>query len=335
MKYNLLGNTGLKVSSLCLGTMSYGGKGIFKKIGDLDQADVDEQLKMCVDAGVNFIDTANVYSEGASEEMVGKAIRNLGLNRDDLVLATKVCGMMGAGPNETGLSRKHILQQVDASLKRLNTDYIDLYQMHAFDNLTPLEDALETFDILVKSGKVRYTGASNMAAWQLMKALDYAKYNRVARFASMQVHYSLASRDIEREILPLTIDQKVGTMIWSPLIGGLLTGKYYRDGTSEGGRLDTPGPFPVNKELVFDILDILRPMAADKNASVAQLALAWVMQQQGVSTVIIAANKAANLEDNLKAGEISFTPEEMNLLNDVSKLNVEYPGWILEFALRK
>lgn len=331
MKYNLLGNTGLKVSELCLGTMTFGGKGFWTNIGSLDQGPVDQLVKMAVDAGINFIDTANVYSEGLSEEMTGKAIRNLGLKRDELVIATKVRGKMNETPNGSGLTRKHILHEVEASLKRLGTDYIDLYQIHGFDALTPLEETLETLDLLVKSGKVRYIGCSNLAAWQLMKALSYSTYNRVSKFVSLQAYYTVAGRDLEREIVPLLTDQKVGLMVWSPLAGGFLSGKYKRNGeTAEGARranFDFP---PINKEKAFDVIDVLDSMAAKKNSSVAQLALAWLLHQPVVTTVIVGAKKPEQLQDNLKATEVVFTPEELQQIDAASKLSPEYPGWMIE-----
>ena len=331
MKYNLLGNTGLKVSELCLGTMTFGGKGMWTAIGTLPQEEVDNLVKRAVDAGINFIDTANVYSEGLSEEMTGKAIKNLGLNRDELVIATKVRGKMGQGPNDAGLTRKHIMQQVDASLKRLQLDYIDLYQTHSFDPLTPWEDTLWALDDLVKVGKVRYIGASNVAAWQLMKALDFSAYTRVAKYVSLQAYYTIAGRDLEREIIPLLTDQKLGLMVWSPLAGGLLSGKYSRDEQNkEGGRranFDFP---PVNKDRAFNVVDVLKPMAEAKGATVAQLALAWLLQQPTVTTVIIGANKMEQLEDNLKAIDVTFTEDELQKIDEVSKLPAEYPGWMLE-----
>lgn len=331
MKYNLLGNTGLKVSELCLGTMTFGGKGYFSAIGNLGQEPVDELLKKSIDAGINFIDTANVYSEGLSEELTGQAIRNVGINRHDIVLATKVRGKMGQGPNDAGLTRKHIMFHAEESLKRLNTDYIDLYQVHSFDPLTPLEETLGTLDDLVRSGKVRYIGASNFAAWQLMKALDYSTYNKVAKFVSLQAYYTVAGRDLEREVIPLLHDQKVGLMVWSPLAGGLLSGKYSRDEQNkEGGRranFDFP---PVNKDRAFDIVDLLKPMADSKGATVAQLALGWLLKQPVVTTIIVGANKIEQLEDNLKSVDISFTSDELKSLDQVSKLPVEYPGWMLE-----
>jgi len=329
MKYKVLGNTGLKVSELCLGTMTFGGKGFFSVMGNLGQDSVDQLMKKSVDAGVNFIDTANVYSEGVSEELTGKAIRNLGLKRDELIIATKVRGAMGPGPNDSGLSRKHIIQQVEASLKRLNTDYIDLYQIHNYDPLTPISETIDTLDDLVRSGKVRYTGASNMPAWQLMKAVDYAKYERKTSFISMQSYYSLAGRDLEREMVPLLLDQKIGLMIWSPLAAGLLSGKYNRNGESrEGGRLTSFESFPVDRQRAFNILDILRPMAEEKNASLAQLALAWLLYQPAVTSVIVGANKIEQLEDNLKSSDIVFSEEELKKLDEVSQLPLEYPGWL-------
>lgn len=331
MKYNLLGNTGLKVSELCLGTMTFGGKGIWTAIGTLEQQAVDDLVKTAVDAGINFIDTANVYSEGLSEELTGKAIRNLGLKRDDLVIATKVRGKVGNGPNDQGLTRKHILSQVEASLRRLNTDYIDLYQIHGFDALTPLEETVDVLDGLVQSGKVRYTGCSNLTAWQLMKALSYAQYNRRSKFVSIQSYYTLAGRDLEREIVPVLKDQKVGLMVWSPLAGGLLTGKYTRSGETEEGSRRTTFDFPpVNKERVYDIVDVLQEMSKLKNSSVAQLALAWLLHQQVVTTVIIGAKKPEQLEDNLKAIDVIFTEDELKRLDDISRLPSEYPGWMLE-----
>jgi aryl-alcohol dehydrogenase-like predicted oxidoreductase len=331
MKYNLLGNTGLKVSELCLGTMTFGGKGIWTAIGTLEQQAVDNLVKTAVDAGINFIDTANVYSEGLSEELTGKAIRNLGLKRDELVIATKVRGKMGNGPNDQGLTRKHILSQVEGSLRRLNTDYIDLYQIHGFDALTPLEETVDVLDSLVQSGKIRYAGCSNLTAWQLMKALSYAQYNRRSKFVSMQSYYTLAGRDLEREIVPVLKDQKVGLMVWSPLAGGLLTGKYTRSGETEEGSRRTSFDFPpVNKERVYDIVDVLQEMAKLKNSSVAQLALAWLLHQQVVTTVIIGAKKPEQLEDNLKAIDVTFTEDELKRLDDISRLPSEYPGWMLE-----
>lgn len=330
MKYKLLGETGLKVSTLCLGTMNYGGKGFFRKMGDLQQAEVDRQFKLSIDAGVNFIDTANVYSQGLSEELIGQAIVNLNLNRDDLVIATKVRGGMGAGQNDRGLSRRHVLQQAEASLKRLKTDYIDLYQIHSLDPLTPIEETLRVLDDLVRSGKVRYIGASNIAAWQLMKALAYSERRGLEKFVSLQANYSLDVRDAERELIPLLNDQKLGLMVWSPLSGGLLSGKYKREGDDEEGRLkDFPYP-PLHKERAFDVLDVLSPMAEQKKRSVAQLALAWLLHQPAVTSVIVAATKITQLEDNLKSIDVEFSEDELRQLEEVSRLPPEYPGAVIE-----
>lgn len=331
MKYNILGNTGLKVSELCLGTMTFGGQGFWTVIGALDQQPVDELVKRSVDAGINFIDTANVYSEGLAEQRTGQAIKNIGLKRDDLVIATKVRGKMGPGPNEVGLTRKHIVQQAEESLKRLGTDYIDLYQIHGYDRLTPLEETLRALDDLVRTGKVRYIGCSNLAAWQLMKALGYSDHKGFERFVSLQAYYTIAGRDLERELVPLLLDQKVGLMVWSPLAGGFLSGKFTRENqqTEDSRRSNFDFP-PVNKDRAFDIIDALRPMAESKGASVAQLALALLLHQPVVTSVIIGAKKTEQLDDNLKAVDVKFTAEELAQLDAISKLPAEYPNWMLD-----
>ncbi len=331
MKYSILGNTGLKVSELCLGTMTFGGKGYWTAIGQLPQEHVDELVRRSVEAGINFIDTANVYSEGLSEEMTGKAIRNLALKRDDLVIATKVRSKMGEGPNNTGLTRKHILQQAEESLRRLDIDYIDLYQIHGYDPLTPFDETLRALDDLVKSGKVRYIGCSNLAAWQLMKALDYSAFKDISKFISLQAYYTIAGRDLERELIPLLNDQKVGLMVWSPLAGGLLSGKYGRNmqGPEDSRRVSFDFP-PVNKEKAFDIIDVMQPIAQQKGISVAQLALAWLLHQPAVTSVIIGAKKTEQLKDNLKAIDVKLTAEDLQNLDEISKLQPEYPGWMLE-----
>jgi len=334
MKYNLLGNTGLKVSELCLGTMTFGGKGFWTAIGTLPQDEVDALVKRSIEAGINFIDTANVYSEGLSEQMTGTAIRNLGLHRDDLIIATKVRGKVGEGPNQIGLTRKHILHQVEESLRRLQTDYIDLYQIHGFDPLTPLEETLAALDTLVTSGKVRYIGCSNLSAWHIMKAQGISELHDYPRFVSLQAYYTIAGRDIEREIVPLLKDQQMGLMVWSPLAGGLLSGKYTRQSAPEEGRrvnFDFP---PVNREKVYDIVDVMGEIAKTKNVSVAQVALAWLLHQTVVTTVIIGAKRPQQLEDNLKAIDLKLDAAELEKLDTVSKLAPEYPGWMLEWQGR-
>ncbi|HKI89884.1 MAG TPA: aldo/keto reductase, partial [Draconibacterium sp.] len=310
---------------------TFGGRGMWTAIGTLPQDQVNELVKQSINGGINFIDMANVYSEGLSEKMTGQAIRDLGLNRDDLVVATKVRGKMGEGPNDSGLTRKHILQQANESLRRLNMDYIDLYQIHGFDAITPLEETLDALDSLVKSGKVRYIGCSNLAAWQIMKALGISAQNHLSKFVSLQAYYTIAGRELERDIIPLLLDQNLGLMVWSPLAGGLLSGKYNRNTKSEeGGRrvnFDFP---PVNKEKAFDIIDVMRKIAEAKNVKVAQIALAWLLHQPAVSTVIIGANKTNQLADNLNSVNVEFTNEELKELDEVSKLTPEYPGWMLE-----
>ena len=330
MKYNLLGNTGLKVSELCLGTMTFGGQGMWTAIGALPQDEANELVKQSVNAGINFIDTANVYSEGLSEMMTGQAIRDLGLKRDDLVIATKVRGTIGTGINNSGLTRKHILQQANESLTRLNMDYIDLYQIHGFDPLTPIEETLEALDSLVKSGKVRYIGCSNLAAWQIMKALGVSAQQHLAKFVSLQAYYTIAGRDLEREVVSMLLDQKLGLMVWSPLAGGFLSGKYTREANAEEGRrvnFDFP---PVNKDKAFDIIDVMQEIAVAKDVTVPQIALGWLLHQPVVTSVIIGAKRPEQLQDNLKAIDLKLTADELAQLEAVSKLSPEYPGWMIE-----
>jgi aryl-alcohol dehydrogenase-like predicted oxidoreductase len=326
MNYRELADTGVFVSELCLGTMTFGGRGqIWEVIGGIDQQSVDALVSRALDAGINFVDTANVYSAGESETMLGKA---LGSRRHEVVLATKVRGRTGPGPNQVGLSRLHILQAVEASLKRLDTDYIDLYQIHRFDLLTSIEDTLRTLDDLVRSGKVRYIGCSNLAAWQLMKALAVSRDQGLERFKCTQSYYSLAGRDLEREMIPLLKDQGLGLLVWSPLAGGFLSGKFTRDSGDDAARrakFDFP---PVDKEKGFDILDVAKAIADRHGASVAQVALAWILANSTVTSVIIGARRPAQLEDNLKAIDVRLSAEDMKALDEVSRLTTEYPAWM-------
>lgn len=327
MKYATLGRTGVFVSKICLGTMTFGGKGFWKVVGTQGQEVVDQVVGRALDAGVNFIDTANVYSFGESERLLGKALEG---RRDKVVLATKVRGRMGDEPNQVGLSRKHIFDQVHDSLRRLNTDYIDLYQIHGHDPVTPLDETLRALDDLVRAGKVRYVGASNLAAWQMMKALGIQERDRLARFESLQAYYTIAGRDLEREVIPLLDDQKVSLMVWSPLAGGLLSGKFSRDGEGPEGSRRSEFDFPpVNRERAFDVIDVLRPMADKRNISVARLALAWLLHQPAVTSVIIGAKKMHQLEDNLAAIDVELSDDELARLDEVSKLADEYPQWML------
>ncbi|MDU4353963.1 aldo/keto reductase [Phytobacter diazotrophicus] len=333
MRYQKLGNTGLFVSELCLGTMTFGGEGgMWGKIGQLDQAQADKLVGSALDAGINFIDTANVYSEGRSEQITGQALKNLKVPRENVVVATKVFGETGtAGVNSRGSSRYHIIGSVKESLKRMQLDHIDLYQLHGFDPATPMEEMLYALDNLVQHGHVRYIGVSNWAAWQIAKALGISERLGLARFASLQAYYTIAGRDLERELAPMLQSENVGLMVWSPLAGGLLSGKYSRDGKGEEGsrRLEFDFP-PVNKDRAFDCIDVMRVIAEEKGVSVAQIALAWLLHQPVVSSVIIGAKRPDQLEDNIAATHIRLTEEELRQLDAVSALPREYPGWMLE-----
>jgi aryl-alcohol dehydrogenase-like predicted oxidoreductase len=330
MKYRLLGQTGLYVSELCLGTMTYGSAGFWEVMGGLDGEAVNEQIKYAFDQGVNFIDTANVYSFGQSEQLVGQALDKLGLPRDELVIATKATGVMNDLPNGRGQSRYHLMNEVDASLKRLKLDHIDLYQLHGFDPLTPLEEALDTLNDLVRSGKVRYIGLCNMAAWQIMKGLAISERRGWARFASLQAYYSIAGRDLERELVPLLQDQGLGLMVWSPLAGGLLTGKFNPDGKGPADSRRSKFDFPVvNKERAFRCIEAMRPMAEARSISIARIALAWLLAQQTVSSVIVGARTIDQLKDDLKATEVTLDAKELETLEQVSQLPKEYPAWMI------
>ncbi len=333
MRYQKLGNTGLFVSELCLGTMTFGGEGgMWGKIGQLDQAQADKLVGSALDAGINFIDTANVYSEGRSEQITGQALKNLKVPRENVVVATKVFGETGtAGVNSRGSSRYHIIGSVKESLKRMQLDHIDLYQLHGFDPATPMEEMLYALDNLVQHGHVRYIGVSNWAAWQIAKALGISERLGLARFASLQAYYTIAGRDLERELAPMLQSENVGLMVWSPLAGGLLSGKYSRDGKGEEGsrRLEFDFP-PVNKDRAFDCIDVMRVIAEAKGVSVAQIALAWLLHQPVVSSVIIGAKRPDQLDDNIAATHIRLTEEELRQLDAVSALPREYPGWMLE-----
>ena len=330
MRYNLLGKTGLYVSELCLGTMTFGGKGFWENIGRLQLDDVSNLVKTSFDAGINFIDTANVYSLGESETLTGMAIKKLGLPRDQLVIATKSTGIMNELPNGRGQSRYHIMNEVHASLNRLQLDHIDLYQLHGFDPLTPLEESLSTLNDLVRSGKIRYIGLCNMAAWQIMKALSISDKRGWARFESVQAYYTIAGRDLERDIIPLTEDQKLGTMIWSPLAGGLLSGKYNSGGKGPEGSRRNNFDFPViDKERAFKCIDAMRPIAENHHVSVAQVALAWLLSKAHVSSVIVGAKTVPQLEDNIASTKLKLSVEELARLDEVSQLPAEYPGWMM------
>lgn len=332
MQMNKLGNTGLLVSEICLGAMTFAsGEGMWSAIGKMDQSSADTLVKDAIDHGVNFFDTANVYSAGQSETMLGRAFRNLGLRRDQFVVATKVLGRTGPGANQLGLSRYHILHAIDASLERLQLDHVDLYQIHGVDPLTPIEETLDALDDCVRAGKVRYIGASNLAAWQIAKALGISEWRGLARFESVQAYYSLAGRELEREIVPLARSERLAILPWSPLAGGLLTGKFSRDGKGPSGSRRNSFDFPpVDRERAFRIIDVARPIAAAHDASVARVALAWLLHQPAVTSVIIGAKTREQLADNLAAADLTLSAEELKALDDASRLPAEYPGWMLE-----
>ena len=330
MRYRLLGNTGLYVSELCLGAMTFGAKGFWQVMGGLQQSDVDVLVREAFDQGVNFFDTANVYSLGESEALLGQAIRNTGLQRDEIVVATKSTGIMNETPNGRGQSRFHIFNEVDASLKRLRLDHIDLYQLHGFDPLTPFEESLSALNDLVKSGKIRYFGLCNMAAWQIMKALGISRLHNWNEFVSVQAYYSIAGRDLEREVIPLIQDQKLGLMVWSPLAGGFLSGKFKRNQTPPAGSRRAEFDFPpLNKDRAFDCIEALEPVAQSHGVSVAQVALAWILSKQQVSTIIIGARRLEQLKDNLAASKLVLSEAELKTLDEASALSPEYPGWML------
>ena len=329
MRYNRLGHTGLFVSELCLGTMTFGGtEGMWKAIGTLQQDEADALLRTAIDAGINFIDTADVYAAGVSETMVGQGLRNLGINRQEIVVATKGFGQMHDGPNGRGASRYHLIDACKASLKRLQLDHIDLYQVHGFDVATPIEETLEALETLVRHGHVRYVGVSNWAAWQVAKAQGIAAQRGLSPIASLQAYYTLVGRDLERDIVPMLRSENIGLMVWSPLAGGLLSGKYDRAGGGEG-RLKAFDFPPIDRERGFDVIDVLREIAGVKGGSVAQVALAWLLHQRVVSSVIVGAKRLEQLADNLGAVDIVLTADDLARLDTVSALPREYPGWML------
>ena len=332
MRYRQLGPSGLFVSELCLGTMTFGGSdGMWRQIGQLGQDDADALVKTAVDAGVNFIDTANVYAGGESERILGQSIRNLGLSRDDLVIATKVLGPMGDGPNARGASRKHIMDQCRASLERLGLDHIDLYQIHGFDPATPVVETLEALDTLVRAGHVRYIGLSNWAAWQIVKAIGIAQARQLAPILSLQAYYTLAGRDLEREIAPMLRSEGLGLMVWSPLAGGFLSGKYRREDERSGdGRRATFDFPPVDRDRGYGVIEAMRPIADAHGVSVARIALAWLLHQEVVTSVIVGAKRPDQLADNLAAIDVRLSEDDLAALDAASALPAEYPGWMLE-----
>jgi len=333
MEYKTLGNTGLLVSTLCLGTMTFhGGSGFWQKVGTVDQEGADALIKSSLEAGINFFDTADVYSEGESEKTLGQSLKNLNIARKDVVIASKVYGRTGPGRNDVGASRGHIMDAVEASLQRLQTDHIDLYQIHGNDTLTPIEETLRALDTLVQQGKVRYIGVSNWLSWKIAKALAISEFRNLARFDTLQAYYSIAGRDLERDIVPLLEAEKTGLLVWSPLAGGLLSGKFSRENQKPEGTRRSEFDFPiVDKERTWKILDAIKPIAEAHGCSAARISLAWLLSKPFVTSVIIGAKRPDQLQDNLAAVDLKLSEEELKQLDEVSALPPEYPGWMLPF----
>jgi len=331
MQYQTLGNTGLLISRLCLGTMTFGGsEGIYKVIGGVSQEGVDELVKAALDGGINFFDTADVYSQGESETTLGQSFKNLKISRKDVVLATKAYSRVGPGRNDVGASRGHIMDAIEASLIRLQTDHIDLYQIHANDSITPVEETLRALDTLVTQGKVRYIGVSNWQAWKIAKARGISELKNFARFDTLQAYYSIAGRDLERELVPFLEAEKMGLLVWSPLAGGLLSGKFSRENQKPEGSRRSEFDFPiVDKERTWKILDAMAPIAKAHNCSPARISLAWLLAKPVVTSVILGAKRLDQLQDNLAAMDLKLSEDEIKQLDEVSALPPEYPRWML------
>ena len=332
MRYNQLGRSGLHVSELCLGTMTFGGegKGLWEKIGTLEQEPVDALVRRALDAGINFIDTADVYAHGHAEELLGQSLRNLGVRRADVVIATKFLGAMGEGPNERGASRGHIMDAVERSLERLQTDHIDLYQVHGFDPVTPVEETLRALDDLVSRGLVRYVGCSNWPAWRMAKALGISERRGFMRYETTQSYYTIAGRDLEREVVPLLREEGLGLLVWSPLAGGLLSGKFGPGApdAKDARRANFDFP-PVDRDRAWKCVAAMRTIAEAKGVSVARVALAWLLHKPHVTSVIIGAKRVDQLDDNIAATALSLSADEVARLDAVSALPDEYPGWMM------
>jgi aryl-alcohol dehydrogenase-like predicted oxidoreductase len=332
MRHRPLGQTGLFVSELCLGTMTFGGtEGMWANLGALKQNDAERLIGQAIDAGINFIDTADVYAAGASEQITGQALKNLKIPREDVVVATKVFGEMGKSPNSRGATRHHILDGVKASLKRLQFDHIDLYQIHGFDPATPIEETVRALDQLVRHGHVRYVGVSNWAAWQIATALGIAERLGLSHFESLQAYYSVAGRDLERELVPMLRSTGMGLLVWSPLAGGLLSGKYAdANQVEEGSRRSSFDFPPVDKNRAKDCIEVMRAIAQAHGVSIARVALAWLLHKTQVTSVIIGAKRPDQLADNIGSTDVKLTAAELEQIGKVSQLPGEYPGWMFE-----
>ena len=327
MEYRQLGRSGLRVSKLALGTLTFGLKSD-QALGSVGIDEARRYIRQCIDAGINLIDTADVYSKGESETVVGEALAG---KRDDVLIATKVGASMGAGPNDRGSSRDHIVSSCEASLRRLKTDRIDLYQLHKWDGMTPLDETMEALDRLVRDGKVRYAGCSNFSAWHLMKAQSIANARGWQPLISQQIHYTLQAREAEFELVPATIDQGLGILVWGPIAGGLLSGKFRRgeagpEGSRHFGRNWHEPPI-YDEAHLFDIVEVLVDIAQARGCTAARIAIAWLLHQPGVTSVLIGGRTQTQFADNLAAAEIELSAEELSRLEAVSRPNLPYPYW--------
>ena len=336
MHYTTLGNTGLLVSRVCFGAMTFSdGTNFWKRVGTVDQAGADKMIRTSMEAGVNFIDTADVYAFGQSETMIGQSLRNLSIPRKDFVIATKFSARVGSGRNDVGASRGHIMDAVEASLRRLQTDYVDLYQLHSTDLVTPIEETLRALDTLVNQGKIRYIGVCNFHAWRLMQARAVSELRNLVKIETLQAYYSIVSRELEREIVPMLENQKMGLLVFSPLAGGLLSGKFTRENQKPEDSRRSLSDFPiVDKERTWRVLDVVRPIAKSRGVSAAQICLAWLLSKPIVTSVIIGAKRMDQLRDNLAAAELELTADEIQQLDEISRIPVEYPDWAVTFGHR-
>lgn len=333
MKYNYVGNTGLLVSELCFGTMTFGGQdaGVWDNIGKLQQKEVNDMMKTVLDAGINFIDTANVYSFGQSEQLLGQSLKDLGIKRDGVIIATKLLSRMDPRPNSTGLSRYHIFNSVDQSLQRLQLDHIDILYVHGVDPRTELEEIVHSLNDIVNTGKVRYIAICNWPAWMVAKAQAIAHYNHWHRFIGLQHYYSVVTRDIEHELVPMAADHHLAIFPWSPLAGGFLTGKFTREGGTAGARRDAFDFPPIDKEKAYNAVDVMKAVGEQYKASTAQVTLAWVRQQPGVTSTIIGAKTIDQVNANIKSTELVLTADDLQKIDAVSPLPAQYPGWMVKW----
>jgi aryl-alcohol dehydrogenase-like predicted oxidoreductase len=332
MEYRTLGRSGLKVSTLTMGTMTFGGAGNFARVGKTDLTEAKRQIDLCLDAGINLIDTANVYSNGLSEEIIGEALG--GKRKNDVLIASKARMRIGDGPNDEGLSRHHLIRECERSLKRLKTDVIDLYLLHEWDGTTPLEETMAALDTLVQHGKVRYVGCSNFSGWHIMKALAISVRDRLPRFIAQQIHYTLEAREAEYELLPVSLDQGLGVMVWSPLAGGLLSGKYGRDKGTARQLAGWNEPPIRDEDRLWTIVDTLADIGKERGVSAAQVALAWLLGRPAVSTLVVGGRNEVQFKDNIAAASLRLSPEETGRLDAVSRPPLLYPYWHQRWTAR-